>query len=296
MLPNPVYVVYRIANAVARLLPGRAVGPVARAAGALAARIMRGRAALVARHQRRVRPDLTPRQVDVAVVATFVSYASYWVESFRLPGTPAARLDAGLVAEGFDHIRQGIDEGNGVILAMPHLGGWEWAGFWLTAVKQMPVTAVVEAIEPPELAAWFTGLREDLGMEVVPLGPAAGRASVRALRNNRVLTLLCDRDLGSGGVEVDFFGERTTLPAGPATLALRSGAALVPAAVPIEAGVHRGLARPPLDTARQGTLRDDVARLTQELATEFEGLIRRAPEQWHLLQPNWPSDHVFGER
>jgi KDO2-lipid IV(A) lauroyltransferase len=50
--------------------------------------------------------------------------------------------------------------------------------------------------------------------------------------------------------------------------------------------------RPPIDTTRQGKLRDDVARVTQVLAHELEELIRLAPEQWHLLQPNWPSDHT----
>jgi KDO2-lipid IV(A) lauroyltransferase len=49
---------------------------------------------------------------------------------------------------------------------------------------------------------------------------------------------------------------------------------------------------PPIDTTRQGKLRADVARITQDLACSLEELIRRAPEQWHLLQPNWPSDRT----
>ena len=86
-------------------------------------------------------------------------------------------------------------------------------------------------------------------------------------------------------------GERTTLPAGPATLALRTGAALLPVAVYFGPGRgHQGVVRSPVATSRAGTLRDDIARITQSLAHEFEILIRAAPEQWHLLQPNWPSD------
>jgi lauroyl/myristoyl acyltransferase len=114
-----------------------------------------------------------------------------------------------------------------------------------------------------------------------------------ALRNNHVVCLLSDRDIGGGGVEVEFLGERTTLPAGPATLALRTGAPLFPTAVYYggERG-RRGVVRPPLDLARTGRLRDDVARVTQALADELGDLIRRAPEQWHLLQPNWPSDRA----
>jgi KDO2-lipid IV(A) lauroyltransferase len=105
--------------------------------------------------------------------------------------------------------------------------------------------------------------------------------------------LLCDRDLERNGVEVEFFGERTTLPAGPAALSLRSGAPVLPTGVyftPRYNG-HLGFVRPPLPSNRTDEgLRADVARVTQVLANELESLIRRAPEQWHMFQPNWPSD------
>ena len=120
--------------------------------------------------------------------------------------------------------------GNGVILALPHLGGWEWAGRWMTDQGHQ-MTVVVEPLDPPELFEWFVDLRKDLGMTVVPLGPKAGAAVLKALRSNEVVCLLCDRDLDRTGVEVEFFGERTTLPAGPATLSLRTGAPLLPAGV-----------------------------------------------------------------
>ena len=105
-----------------------------------------------------------------------------------------------------------------------------------------------------------------------------------------MVCLLCDRDLDGGGIEVEFFGERTTLPGGPATLALRTGAAVFPAPCTSRATGHRAVVRDALDPTRTGRLRDDVARMTQDLAAELEELIRAAPEQWHLLQPNWPSD------
>jgi lauroyl/myristoyl acyltransferase len=162
-------------------------------------------------------------------------------------------------------------------------------------VAHVPVTAVVEPVQPPELAKWFLDLRESLGMELITLGPSAGGAVARALKANRIVCLLCDRDLGGGGIEVDFFGERTTLPAGPATLALRSGAPILPSAVYFrEHGLHEAVVRPPLPTERQGRLRADVERVTVQLAAELEALIRAAPEQWHLMQPNWPSDQPAG--
>jgi KDO2-lipid IV(A) lauroyltransferase len=224
------------------------------------------------------------------VSRVFESYARYWLESFRLPGTHPALIEDGMEVDGYENIDNAMDKGAGVILALPHLGGWEWAAFWLVESKGRRVTAVVEPVEPPELAEWFVGLRRDIGMNVVPLGPSAGTECVRALKNNDVLCLLCDRDLTGDGVEVEFFGERTTLPGGPATLALRSGAPILPTAVYFDGTGHLGLVRPPLVVAREGKLRDDVARITQDLAHELELLIRRAPDQWHLMQPNWPSD------
>jgi KDO2-lipid IV(A) lauroyltransferase len=151
---------------------------------------------------------------------------------------------------------------------------------------------VVEPVEPPELFDWFVEVRSAMGMDVVALAGDTASRVLAALRANAVVCLLSDRDLTGTGVEVEFFGERTTLPAGPATLALRSGAAVLPAAVYFErARRHRAFVRPPLDTTRRGPrLRDDVERITQSLAREFEELVRAAPEQWHLMQPNWPSD------
>jgi KDO2-lipid IV(A) lauroyltransferase len=128
---------------------------------------------------------------------------------------------------------------------------------------------------------------------VVPLGDGAATAVMKALKANEVVCLLCDRDLERNGVEVEFFGERTTLPAGPAMLGLRTGAPVLPTGVyftPRYNG-HHAIVRPPLTASRLGGgLRDDVARVTQSLARELEFLIRRAPDQWHLFQPNWPSD------
>lgn len=289
-LPDPSYLLYRAGSAVARALPPPALGPVGDAAAWVATRTMDGRRTMVRRHQKRIRPELTEAQLDRAVDAVFRSYADYWIESFRLPGTPADVLAADIATEGFEHIRDAYDAGNGLITAMPHLGAWDFAAFWLTQVQDIKVTTVVERLEPPELAAWFIELRERLGMQIVPLDAGAAPKVAKALADGRLLSLVCDRDVAGGGIEVEFFGERTTLPAGPATLALRSGAPLIPATCFLEGGTHRGVVLPPLDTERRGKLREDVARVTQDLAHALEQLIRLAPEQWHVLQPNWPSD------
>ena len=220
-----------------------------------------------------------------AVREAFASYARYWMESLRLPVMGAAEVDATFSIEGLEHIEAAREAGTGAIVALPHVGGWEVGGSWL--VRQgFPLTVVVEALKPPELFGWFADLRRSQGFTVIPLSRAAGMSVVRALRANHIVALVSDRDIAGGGIEVRFFEERTTLPAGPATLASRFKVPLLPTAVYFNGPGHHAVVRPPV------SLDGDVVSITQTLAHELEGLIRAAPEQWHLFQPNWPSDRL----
>ena len=294
---------FRFASTVARLVPLAVAMPVARGVGRLAGRFDGDRRRLVARNlQRVVGPELNGRQLQRSVSRVFASYADYYLQSFRLPSMTTEQIVAGFSEEGYERIAEARTEGNGVILAMPHLGSWEWAAHWLTLHHGVPVGCVVETLQPPELFDWYRGFRESLGMKVVGLGPSAGVETIAMLRENRALCLPSDRHVGGAGVEVEFFGEVTMLPAGPATLALRTGAVLLPVAIYDHRGGCHGVVRPPVVAKREGRLRDDVARVTRALAGELEILIAAGPEQWHLLQPNWPSDrdepepaHAAGE-
>lgn len=268
------------------------MGPLSRLAGTAAVPFLGDRAAMVARHARRVSGrDLSAAEERAAVRAAVASYARYWIESLRLPSLDPALVDSRFTIEGLDHIRAAREAGKGAVLALPHVGGWETGGFWFTR-NAFPMTVVVERVEPPELFDWFVGLRGKFGLTVIPLGKGAGTEVLRALRNNEIVALLSDRDIGGGGVDVEFFGERTTLPGGPATLALRAGAPVLPTAVYFKGDGHHAVVRPPIPHERSGRLRDDIAGLTQAIASELENLIRAAPDQWHLFQPNWPSDRA----
>ncbi|MDA8359507.1 MAG: phosphatidylinositol mannoside acyltransferase [Actinomycetota bacterium] len=220
------------------------------------------------------------------------SYARYWLEGARLPAVGAAEVNQRMMVErGYEHLQKAMAAGQGVVMALPHVGSWEWGGSFL-ASQGYPMTSVAERIEPPALFEWFVEERKAIGLTIVPLGPGSGPAVLRTLRAGGLVGLLCDRDLVGDGVEVEFFGERTTLPAGPATLALRTGAVLVGAVVYSGPGrEHTAEITAPLDASRSGDLRADVQRITQSIARVFEQFVARCPEQWHLYQPNWPSDH-----
>lgn len=245
-----------------------------------------------ARHQRRIAPNLRSREIARRVDAVFAGYARYWLESLRLPYLSSSVVNNAISVHGYDHVEEALSRGNGVILALPHLGGWEWAGRWL-ADRGVAVFAVAERLGDEAVHEYLTDLRAKLGIQVIPLDSSSGGRVLAALRENAVVCLISDRDLQGDGVEVSFFGERTTVPGGPATLALRTGAKILPTAVFHSPGVdgHIGLVKPPLEVTRSAApLRQDVARITQNLTDELAEFIRRDPGQWHLLQPNWPSD------
>jgi KDO2-lipid IV(A) lauroyltransferase len=275
------------------VLPLSVAGAIGRGTQPFLARVYRSRTDMTTMARRHLRHVLGSAVSDVEldrdVRRLMDSYARYYMELFLLPSMSPSEIHDSSRFEGIEHVHQAREKGNGVIIAMPHTGNWDLAGAWVA--QAAPCTAVVERLEPPELYEWFNEVRHRLGFETVPLGPHAGATLMRHLRDNRALGLLCDRDVGGSGVEVEFFGERTTLPGGPATLALRSGAPILPSAAYFDDAVgHRGVIGAPIPSERTGRLRDDVVRVTQTLTNELEKLIRRAPTQWHNFQPTWPSD------
>lgn len=262
----------------------------AEAGGAVASLRSSGpRAAVEANIKRIVELDATesvdPRVLKRLVRRSFASYGRYWAEGAVLPV-----MDHNKVVEkihfvgGEEHLHAAMASGKGCIVALPHIGSWEWGGAFMAAVDY-PMTAVAERLEPPELFEWFAMKREQMGLRIVGLDDTAGRKLLSVLNNGGLVGLLCDRDIEGDGIEVTLLGERTSIPAGPATLALRSGAVLLVGTIYSGPGQHHSvLLTEPLDTARTpARLREDVARVSQDIADRLSDLIRRAPEQWHVF-------------
>jgi KDO2-lipid IV(A) lauroyltransferase len=219
------------------------------------------------------------------------AYTRYWVEMLALPSIDGATIDERMqVVTGWDELRTALGSGRGAILALPHLGSWEWGGAWL-ARRGYPMTAVAEQLEPPGLFDFFVRQRSGMGLRILSMASNTGPELLRTLRAGGLVGLVADRDLTGGGVPVELFGHATTMPAGPAMLALRTGAALFPTAVYQGPGrSHTGVMLPEVDLTRTGGLRHDVQRVTQAVASAFEDLIARAPEQWYAFQPLWSDE------
>jgi phosphatidylinositol dimannoside acyltransferase len=226
---------------------------------------------------------------DSLIRASLASYARYWREAFRLPSMNHEVLGRELqdAAEGVEHVEQALAAGKGAILALPHSGNWDMSGVWLINNYGRFAT-VAERLKPESLYRRFLAYRESLGFEVIPLtGGERPPFEILAerLRGNGLVCLMSDRDLTRSGVQVDFFGEPTRLPAGPAKLALTTGAALLPIHSFFKPDIAVTKLSPPLDTSS-----GDVAVITQALADQFAVNIAAHPADWHMLQPQWLAD------
>lgn len=220
------------------------------------------------------------------------SYARYWLEAFRLPrmaGDPGlnAALSSGVV--GREHLDAAVARGNGVVLTLPHTGNWDMAGTWL-AENYGGFTTVAERLEPEALFDAFVQFRESLGFDVVPLTGGEQPPFERlkdVLAGGGIVCLLGERDFSGHGVPVTFFGEDTTVPAGPAKLARDTGATLL-----VAHSWFTGTRRRPgwgfsISAPVEVTTLADTA---QRVADQFADNIAAHPADWHMLQPLWPTD------
>jgi lauroyl/myristoyl acyltransferase len=217
------------------------------------------------------------------------SYGRYWLESFRLPVLSPERIVGGMHIREEHNLRDAHAAGRGTILALPHMGNWDHAGAWLV-LTGVPFTTVAERLKPEALYDMFVAFREGLGFEVIS---ASGgdlppfETLVERLSAGGMLCLLADRDLTPSGVPVTFFGAQATMPAGPALLALRTGAALIPTILWYSGDAVTGRWEARTDPPIPHT---DVATMTQALADAFAAGIAEHPADWHMLQRLWQDD------
>ncbi|SNS24033.1 phosphatidylinositol mannoside acyltransferase [Rhodococcoides kyotonense] len=232
-----------------------------------------------------VTPDAVP---DDLIRDSVRSYARYWREAFRLPsmdlGAQAAVIDN--CVHGREHLDAALADGSGAVLALPHSGNWDMAGMWLVRYYGQ-FSTVAERLKPESLYERFVNYRESLGFEIFPLSggetPPFAALSTR-LRDNKIVCLLSERDLARHGVPVKFFGEQTRMAAGPAKLAVDTGAHLLPVHCWFDGDGWGFSISPRIDVSA------GVDSATQDLANLFASNIAAHPADWHMLQPLWMSD------
>lgn len=283
---------YRALESLAMALP-EAIGRRAFSlAAGLAHRRFAGVRATVAANQAQVLgADVDDELVGVATREAFELYGRYWYDTFRIRRMPDPEVNRRTRGIAYHHLDEALAAGSGCICVLPHMGNWDVAGHHL-AINGYPIAAVAEVLRPARLSDLFLRHREELGMRIIPLTKDGhvGQQLKHLLAENWIVALVADRDLGGRGVEVEMFGARRRLPAGPALLSLTSGAPLCVCPVQtLEDGWSVTIGAP-IGIERTGETKRDVVELTRRMAAEFERAIAAHPPDWHLFQSGWETE------
>lgn len=232
---------------------------------------------------------MTLHQRDTLTRQVFQHFGRALIDFLRAPRNDAAHLSQRVSCDGWEHVAAALKRGKGVVLVTGHLGNWELMGRWLATVQKVPLTVVAKEPENPALAVYLRSMRENAGFTVLSKGESA-RGLLRALRRGEAILILADQN--SADVFVPFFGVPTGTAAGPASLALHSGAALIPISC-LETPDHSFqvtcLSPLAVTTATDVGSAEAILQATAELSHILEDTVRQHPEQWLWLHNRWKS-------
>jgi lauroyl/myristoyl acyltransferase len=276
------YLALRLGLAVLGILPEPVVRWLGRMGGRVWYALDGRRRRMALRHMRRL------GQPPSRALEVFESYGRYWAESLWVRPRRLSAMWKRMSVDGMENLHLALQGGRGAVVVLPHVGNWEAAAL-IAAHEAIPLVAVAERLANRRITEWFTRQRNMFGIEIVLTGQRLTPVLLQALEEGKLVCLLSDRDLSGRGLEVQFFGETTTLPAGPVVLSRKAGVPILPAAVFFNRGPgHHAIIRRPLPPP------EDTAEGIRAVARELEELVRHDPAQWHLVQPNWPSDRTGG--
>ena len=240
----------------------------------------------------RVRPDLGDDALEDLTREAVRSYLRYWCETFRLPSWPLDDLVRRTRTVDEHLVREALALGRGVVVPLPHMANWDWAGAWACA-EVSPLWTVAERLRPERLYDEFVAYRRTLGMTILPLsgGEAAFPRLEGWVRAGGLVCLLADRDLTRTGVEVRLCDAAARLPRGPALLARRTGAPLVPVTLHYEGDTMTLTFHPAVPHADGD---DGLRAMTQGVADAFTRALREHPQDWHMMQRVFVDDAPTG--
>jgi phosphatidylinositol dimannoside acyltransferase len=280
-----------LADAIVARLPARAAYALADLAGDAWHRMASNRRRLVAANLRRVcegtgRPT-SGRAFDRLVRSAFRNHAHYYVEVLRAPHYGVDRIEKLVAVPDWARLSAAIRSGPSILVSS-HLGNFEPFAVFLEAQSIAPM-APIEEIQPRALFEFLASRRGGGSVELIPLRGARTALS-RRLREGGTIGIIGDRVLEGAGHPVTMFGHATSIPNGPAVLAVTHHAALVVGRC-LRVGPDRFVVDGEIvDVPDSGDRRADVAQLTERIAARFERDIGAAPEQWWgAFQPFWPD-------
>ncbi|CAB4370390.1 MAG: phosphatidylinositol mannoside acyltransferase [Actinobacteria bacterium] len=241
----------------------------------------------------RVKPEATESQMQALLEDAMSSYMRYWCDTFRFPNWDKERINSTVTVTRENLLLDGIASARGVIVSLPHAGNWDHAGAYF-CLKGIHLVTVAERLKPERLFLEFLRYRQKMGMEVLALDSRSIAKLAQRLREGHLVALVSDRDLSKSGVDVSFFEHPARMPAGPAVLAIKTGAILLTAFVNYtERGIH--ITFDEIKVPSEGTQDEKVSFLVQKSADNFARGIIEFPQDWHMLQRIW-IDEDFKER
>jgi lauroyl/myristoyl acyltransferase len=228
-------------------------------------------------------------QVRRLALKSIRNYCKYLIEFVDLPNLDSSHPTvASMKITGEDNLRAAIQQGRGVVLASAHFGTIEVGGLRLADFTDFH--AVYDTFQPEYLDALVQRKRREKNINLISTTNV--REMIRVLRSGGMLCLLYDRPVSfAKGVRVRFFGRETAVPAGPAALALKTKAVILPVFMyrhpdrSFESVIY-----PPLTWTETGDRERDVQTIMQKLMDILQAVVRERPDQWYMFRPMWPED------
>ena len=231
--------------------------------------------------------------MDRLMCAAVSSSMRYWCDTFRSSDWSKSRISTTVTTTREELLTAPMKDGRGGVVALPHAGNWDHAGFYFCGMG-FPLVTVAERVKPEALFNKFLEYRQNMGMEVLPLDGRSMGTLLQRAREGALIALVSDRDLSRSGVDVTFFGHPARMPAGAALLAIRTGIPLITAFVSYtNTGIHIEFNSVPIPS--HGTEAERVTTVVQACADLFAKGITAHPQDWHMLQRIW-VDGDFQER
>lgn len=226
----------------------------------------------------------------IAARRSFHNYGRYIVDFVRADMIRDASVPTKIQFDRWAELDAAVAEGHGVLIVLMHVGNWEIGGRVLSQ-RGYRVNVIARSFEHHRFNQAVVDARQESGMRVIP-AERATLGIVRAMRRGEVLGILIDDPLEDGGVSVPFFGRQVMVPAGPARIALRTGARVLPSAL-VRDGTTSDVTRALVDFSVRaevtGDQERDVQTLTRRILESHERFIRAYPDQWFMFRRMWPS-------
>jgi len=237
----------------------------------------------------RVMPEYSAQKLEELTKLGMRSYLRYWFDTFRLSKWSKNRIISTTQVIRENLLRDPIQSRQGCIVALPHAGNWDHAAAYFCSTG-ITLTAVVEKLKPEAIFKKFLAYRESIGIEAISHKEKTIPILTERLQAGKLIALVADRDMSRNGIEVNFFGKTSKMPAGPAILAIKTGAPLITAYVRYTPSGIEIIFDETLKPTNSGSEEEQIKIITQSMADNFAKRIKENPVDWHMLQRIWVDE------